>query len=154
LTVVATPALIRDLREGDLQGLLQLAEETENFGPEAVDTERLDISRDSLPGLGKVFVAEVSGRVIGYLALRSEGKCAAIDSILVKKGYRQMGVGREMVRQAEEYARALGAKELLVETGADMVDAIRFYLNCGFKISGFSEHSSGSEGQVHMSRDL
>jgi len=154
MTVVPASVLLREMKGDDLSKLLQLAQETENFGPQAVDIERLDIKRDSIAEFGRVLVAEVGQDLAGYLALRRDSDRVVIDSIIVGREFRHRGIGRALVEKAAEVARLAGVSEIMVETGADMTEAIRFYLDCGFKISGYERYSGEDEGQVYLCKGL
>jgi len=154
LTLLPVSAAIRELRETDLPELLQLVRDAESFGPKAVDTERLDIKRDAIPDFGRVFVAEAEKTPVGYISVRRDGDIAVIDGVIVARKHRRRGIGRALVERAVAFARESSMREISVETGADMKEAIEFYMSCGFRISGYEQHSGGSEGQVHLRRGL
>ncbi len=82
------------------------------------------------------WVAEVDGTVVGMagLIVRSEG--AEIEPVVVSAGYRSRAVGRALVRQAVEHAVNTGIRFLSVRPVARNVEAISFFVDCGFDILG------------------
>lgn len=72
--------------------------------------------RDAVDGLPSL-VAEMHGQPVGLLALRPTSGCAMDVYVLaVRREAHRRGVGRALVRRAEDTARAAGARLLHVKT--------------------------------------
>jgi GNAT superfamily N-acetyltransferase len=84
-----------------------------------------------------VFVAEMDGRVIGWLhvflrPLVESDSAAEIGGLVVAEGFRRHGAGRALVAVAERWAAAHGAQRLAVRCNAQREVGNRFYAALGF----------------------
>jgi GNAT superfamily N-acetyltransferase len=146
---------IRDYRPADVGEVRTLVLEAENFGQPFLETELLNIKKNTTAGLGKIFVATLEGEIVGFISLGRRIFALMIDSIIVARQYQRKGVGRRLVEHAVEYAKSAGYHVLRTDTGTFMDYAIKFYLACGFEPCGYVEHdfSLGSK-QLHFFIDL
>jgi len=146
---------IREYSSSDFPKVKELILEAENFGEPFLETEMLNIRKNTSVGLGKIFVATLKGQVIGYISLGRRVFALMIDSIIVARNYQRKGVGRKLVEKAKEYAKTQGFHVVRTDTGTFMEYAIKFYLACGFEPCGYVEHdfSLGSK-QLHFYIDL
>ena len=94
---------IREYKEEDLPVLRPLIIEAKNFGEPFMESETLNIKRDSISDFGHVYVAALGNVVVGYITLRKNIFAVAVDSIIVKKEYQRKGIGRELVENAKAY---------------------------------------------------
>ena len=102
---------------------------------------------------GKVFVAEIERKVIGFVCVwarvpptepdESPTEYAYISDLVVLAPFRQRGFGRALLERAEGYAREQKATLLRIGVLAQNVLARRLYLNFGF-----------SERRIELSKDL
>ncbi|NIO37727.1 GNAT family N-acetyltransferase, partial [Candidatus Bathyarchaeota archaeon] len=120
--------LIRDYASSDLPQVKKLILDAENFGEPFLETEILNIKKNTSLGLGKVFVATIRGQIVGYISLGRRIFALMVDSIIVGRSYQRKGVGRELVEKAKEYARSEGFHVLRTDTGTFMDYAIKFYI--------------------------
>lgn len=84
-------------------------------------------------------VAEVDGRMVGQceVALGSGRKShVGTLGISVKQGYRNIGVGQELMREAESHAARLGSEKIMLEVFATNDRAIHVYEKMGYKAVG------------------
>jgi GNAT superfamily N-acetyltransferase len=80
------------------------------------------------------FVAEVSGRMVGFgTVLRTDAAEAELEGLFVEPGDWGQGVGARLVAEAERRAAALGVVALRVVASRR---AEAFYLACGFETVG------------------
>ncbi|MFH1867822.1 MAG: GNAT family N-acetyltransferase [Candidatus Omnitrophota bacterium] len=82
----------------------------------------------------KVFVAERSSRIVGFLGLsiNKVKRCARITLVAVDKRFRGKGIGRALVAEAIEYARG-SLKTVFVKTQTNNKKAISLYRKLGFR---------------------
>lgn len=146
---------IREYSFSDFSEVKKLILDAENFGEPFLETEMLNIKKNTSLDLGKIFVAAIGEKVIGYISLGRRVFALMIDSIIVARNYQRRSVGRKLVKKAKEYAKSQGLHVLRTDTGAFMEYAIKFYLACGFEPCGYVEHdfSLGSR-QLHFYIDL
>jgi GNAT superfamily N-acetyltransferase len=146
---------IREYTATDLSRIKELVLKAENFGKPFLETELMNIKKNTSPGLGNIFVATLKDQVIGYISLGRRVFALMIDSIIVDQNHQRKGVGRRLIEKAKEYAKAQSFHVLRTDTGAFMDYAIKFYLACGFEPCGYVEHdfSLGSK-QLHFYMNL
>jgi 8-oxo-dGTP diphosphatase len=89
-----------------------------------------------------VLVAEVDGKVVGFLVLAFvpalSGLRALIDDQAVDPDYRRQGLGAALVEAAIQRASRRGATHLLVDTSRGDPAARDFYKACGFEAEGIA----------------
>ena len=109
---------------------------------------------DSVP-VFLVARSSTSGAAIGCGGLRPlAGGGAEIKRMYVVPSARGTGVSTALLRAIEAEARALGVERLLLETGSEQPDAIRFYEREGYvRIPNFGAYV-GSEISLCYARNL
>lgn len=84
-------------------------------------------------------VAEVEGRVVGHVEVR-RGRCyeshTGVVGIAVKRGFRDLGIGTELMRMAERLARERGLELLILEVFSTNIRAIQVYEKIGYTTVG------------------
>jgi len=93
------------------------------------------------PRLGRIFVAETAGRIVGVAAmswtfsLEHGGRAAWLDELYVVREHRGQGFGTVLLEAARAAARAGGAlaMDLEVEAGHERVSSL-------YERHGFSRH--------------
>ncbi|MEM0057989.1 MAG: GNAT family N-acetyltransferase [Candidatus Bathyarchaeia archaeon] len=90
---------------------------------------------------GEIFcvAAEVDGRLVANSEIiRGAGysRHVGIIGIAIKKGFRGIGIGTEMMKTLEEYARKMGLKVLMLSVFANNTLAINLYKKMGFVETG------------------
>jgi aminoglycoside 6'-N-acetyltransferase I len=90
-----------------------------------------------------IFVAEIEGAVIGFIevGLRSHADgcdtrrpVGFIEGWCVESSHRDRGVGRALMRTAEEWARSQGCRELASDTWVDHESSQRAHEALGFEV--------------------
>ncbi|RLE87781.1 MAG: hypothetical protein DRJ49_05965 [Thermoprotei archaeon] len=87
-----------------------------------------------------IIVAELDGRIIGYLHLSicyrlfDGGPSAWIKDVFVLKKYRGYKVGTRLIEFAKEIAKKRGCKILRLIVGLENLAGLVFYKQCGFNI--------------------
>lgn len=76
----------------------------------------------------QAFVAEVGGRIVGFVALEIYScKLAEMRSLVVAADFQNRGVGQRLVDACVERARANGVLEVMAISSSE-----RFFRSCGF----------------------
>jgi ribosomal-protein-alanine N-acetyltransferase len=101
------------------------------------------------------FVAEIHGKIVGYICLMSLFEEAQILDIAVNPDQRGRGVGLELMARAEGFAREKQAEILTLEVRASSAPAISLYERCGFRRTGIrSRYYDAGEDAVLMEKNL
>jgi len=89
-------------------------------------------------------VAELDGEVAGMAGLRllygyeHDHPVAQISALVTKAAYRGRGIGKELIRRAEQWAKERGAAAIVLTSGnrPEREAAHRFYRYMGFSVTG------------------
>jgi ribosomal protein S18 acetylase RimI-like enzyme len=147
-----TEALIRALHPDDLPDLERLVAEMQDYerrldgrlrpGSEIAEAYTNAMLAECAGHDGVVLVAELDDEVVGFIALQTSvpwegldyppGSYALISDLSVTSSQRGRGVGRALLRAAEEHARAEGARDLHIHVLSDNDVAQGLYRSAGF----------------------
>jgi len=83
-----------------------------------------------------IWVAEVSGQLVGLAGLIPGEAEAELEPLVVSESYRSVGIGRQLAAAVIAAARARGVQQLKVRPVARNQLAIRFFHGLGFDILG------------------
>ena len=86
-----------------------------------------------------VVVAEVGGRFVGQVVVtprRMRSKHVGFLGIALKDGYREIGIGTELMKEAEDQSRRLGLEILNLEVFATNERAKHVYEKLGYREVG------------------
>lgn len=113
----------------DLDAIMAL--ETASFGLTAWARETMAAEMTSEWGRYVVAVDE-AGAIVGYVGLRAVGVEGDIQTIAVAEAARGTGLGRRLLAEAQQDARARGVQELFLEVREDNAPARALYASEGF----------------------
>jgi GNAT superfamily N-acetyltransferase len=91
------------------------------------------------PSLGRIWLTETEGRVVGYLALcfgfsiEYGGRDALVDELYVRSSERGKGLGRAMIQHVLGEAVRLGVVAVHLEVERANPEAERLYRSLGFQ---------------------
>ncbi|MEC5399395.1 GNAT family N-acetyltransferase [Uliginosibacterium sp. H1] len=133
---------VRHATGDDLAAVLELYDDYDRAPePRPADGDALRIL-SALRAQGALLVAEHDGCIVGsfslYLcaSLAHGGRpFAVVENVIVSAPARRTGVGRTMMRHAQEMARAAGCYKLMLCTGR--AENVGFYEACGFRNDKF-----------------
>ncbi len=96
------------------------------------------------------------GTVTGWAGVLVLGHEAQVMTVGVLPAYRRQGIGRQLLADLVEHARASGARELFLEVRVDNEAARRLYLDDGFSEIGRRRgyYENGRVDGVTMRREL
>lgn len=146
--------LIRPALEAEQKPLeaLQLRSSLENEGDRAYLMANSDVIELPLHQIqdGLVFVAELNGTVVGFVALKVNApRKMELEGLFIEPGYWRLGIGRRLVTHAIEVSRSHAARTMIVFANPH---ADGFYRRVGFIKEG--EIAVESQTAFVMSKDL
>jgi len=130
--------VIRNFRADDFGGYVQLNVEAEELAPTGRCTSPQALAQwlgrpNHLPE-GDLFIAEVAGKVVGYIDVRSElGIGRAVLDCLVHPEHRRKGLATELFHYASRRAGESGARVAHVSVLEDNVAAKGLLSKLGFR---------------------
>jgi putative acetyltransferase len=81
-------------------------------------------------------VARVDGQPVGCIALVDFLRYGELKRLFVSASARGMGLGRQLVKEAEAAARDIGLSLLRLETGPELAPAVSLYRTLGYAERG------------------
>jgi putative acetyltransferase len=81
-------------------------------------------------------VARVDGKAVGCIALVDNLRYGELKRLFVDAAARGLGLGQRLVAEAEAAARDVGLRVLRLETGPELVPAVKLYRSLGYRERG------------------
>ena len=107
------------------------------FEPKPMITNHLGWIED-----GHVWVLEEDLSLIGSIVLLQDGQEIQIYSVAVEPDRQSRGLGRLLMKVAEDQARRLGLSNVMLYTKEKMTENIRFYEKLGYERYGRQQHEN------------
>jgi len=128
-----TAVMLRAAAPADLQAVSELGGRAfAEYDPHAARTTRHLVRS---PG-ALTLLAERAERPIGFVIVRPQDRAVmAVDAIAVAESERGRGVGKRLMRAAEQRARTGGFRVLSLKTAQANVAALDLFLRLGFTIT-------------------
>lgn len=111
----------------------------------------------------EIYVAEMDGRVVGYVTMQNRAKELELVRINVAGGYQKQGIGRRLVRTVEERARHDGKTAVTLGTSRNAAGvpwkSFPWWQSLGYRVTGEEENAwtrSIGKGvrEIRMRKDL
>jgi GNAT superfamily N-acetyltransferase len=83
--------------------------------------------------LGRLWVAEESGEIVGYLRLEMVDDAAHIEQVSVLPAFGRRGIGRQLIEAADAWAAARSMRALSLTTFTDVPWNGPYYRRLGFR---------------------
>ncbi|WP_137388926.1 GNAT family N-acetyltransferase [Rhodoligotrophos defluvii] len=146
------PALVRRFEDEDTPAVIALAEELRRFEAGLYGRMRVsgrlgrwyveDLLADCADTDGEILVADIDGEVVGYVSVRarvtdeardrSQLTYAMVDDLIVSRAFRGRGIGRLLIKAAQDHARRKGASFIRIGVLASNRSAHDLYRRAGF----------------------
>ncbi|MHB1271985.1 MAG: GNAT family N-acetyltransferase [Rhodanobacter sp.] len=108
-----------------------------------------------LAGGGQVFLALDRGKVVGTCAaIRISSSTFELAKLAVAPTSQRRGLGRQLSLSVIQFARAAGAREVVLTSNTALVDAIRLYEDIGFKHASMPADVRYRTADVYMALGL
>ncbi|OLS24915.1 MAG: hypothetical protein HeimC3_17910 [Candidatus Heimdallarchaeota archaeon LC_3] len=151
--------VFRDYQISDVQDLKDIILQAENFGPNFLDSElqKNDLFLNN-PKFGRIILAidPLINIILGIARIEFKWRSLVIDSLITHHKYMRKGIGSRLIEKIKEIGENHPKINVIrVNTGDFMIYAQKFYLSCGFRITGHISHDmSWFNNQVHFSYPL
>lgn len=106
----------------------------------------------ALIGEGVVYVLPEGNIVTGVLVIKPAEDAVLVENVAVHPSYQGTGLGRELMRFVETFARGRGQREIKLYTNELMTENIAFYEKLGFQ--EIERRLDGGYQRVFMHKDL
>jgi GNAT superfamily N-acetyltransferase len=141
--------ILRQARPDDAEELSVLLSEL-GYPSGAESIARRISACANVPGLS-IVVASMDGRVVGVVAVHcvptliSDAALGRITALVVSNEVRGRGVGRQLVEEAEAFAREQGCERMELTSGDHRPGAHAFYVRLGYAVEArrFIKHGLG-----------
>ena len=93
-----------------------------------------------LPTARTIVAEDASGRIMGFIiadAFRPRRFSALMGRIItidVEPSVQKSGLGRQLLKAAEQHVREAGCKQIILEVAVDNAPALRFYKKAGYSV--------------------
>jgi GNAT superfamily N-acetyltransferase len=119
------------------------------------DEATVDAAEFAAQRQGAFLVARADDEPVACVGLRRhDGRTAEIKRMYVRAAHRRRGLGRALLRAAEQRAGALGYARILLETGSEQPEAIALYTADGYRPFAEFGHYQGHPGHLAFVKDL
>jgi ribosomal protein S18 acetylase RimI-like enzyme len=143
MTDVTSYSVRRELRPGDLGAIIEHHGRTyaREYGVDSSFEAHVAaaVARAALRGFPRetdaIWIVERDGRHAGSLAMTDEGDgVACIRFFVLDSDLRGEGLGRRLLEELLDTARAQGFERAVLETFSDLTAAARLYRDYGFRV--------------------
>lgn len=116
--------------------------------------EPLTMSADQAAAIRhhQVWVLEIDGKIIASLELIPEHDCLVVENVAVSAAFQKQGIGRWLMKFADNEARRQGFTKLRLYTNETMTENITMYERLGYTITRREPHLGTDI--VHMHKVL
>ena len=133
--------VIRDPRAGDAADIASLLRELGySASPEEVPARLESLDLDGTTSV--MWIAELDGRAVGMATARRFGSVhqslpvVQLTVLVVARAARGNGIGKRLVREAEEWAKQQGAGRITLTSALHREEAHEFYKRIGYEHTG------------------
>ena len=128
--------VIRECVLADTESIFELNRSEMGYDYSLEETKQ-NIKELLLSAHDKIYVTVVDGSVVGYVHANDYKLIYApamknIMGIAVSNKHKRMGIGKALLTAAEAWAKADGAKGVLLVSGETRKEAHMFYERCGY----------------------
>lgn len=113
----------------------------------------IDVASDEFEGKPFYVTAYEGDAIVGVLTLSIRALVVSIDTLIVAKNKRGLGIGKALMKEAEQLAKAHHAHKIYLLTGKSW-DAVHFYTARGYKITGELPNHYFHEDFVELTKYL
>ena len=126
---------IRNVREGDISGILDIALELGYPASEKTVRDLVDLVLGNTDH--QIIIAEMDSKLLGYIHLHTvdsqDTHKIEVSGILIPDSHRKKGLGSRFLREAEKWSRGRNFNTISIRTNLIRSEAIPFFKHHGFQ---------------------
>jgi putative acetyltransferase len=105
--------------------------------------------------LKEVVVTYVSGIAVGCGAIKKfDNSAVEVKRMFVLKEHRGTGVAQRLLVALENWAKELGYRKCVLETGIRQIEAVKFYKKCTYKVIPNYGQYNGMENSICFEKEI
>ena len=110
---------------------------------------------NSIDVLKEVVVTYVDKFAVGCAAIKKfENSAVEVKRMFVLKEHRGTGVAQQLLVALENWAKELGYRKCVLETGIRQIEAVKFYKKCTYKVIPNYGQYSGMENSICFEKEI
>ena len=127
--------VLRRARDADVDSMRALARAAYQVYVKRIGREPAPMTADYAGAVesGRAWVAERQGHLVGLLVVNPEADHLLLENVAVAPEAQRLGIGRALLRLAEEQARANLVREVRLYTHEMMTENIAYYGRHGYR---------------------
>ena len=132
---MSSEIIFRDYRDTDLEAMFRLDEAcfAEEFRFDRESMREFAEERNAIVRIAEKVGSELAGFIIVHVERVATGWRAYVVTLDVAAEWRQKGLGRRLMREAEAFAVAAGVRWMQLHVFTGNAGAIRFYERLGYE---------------------
>lgn len=120
---------VLEATKNDLKTISKL--ESENISSNPIS---FDILNNSIKDKNhKIYIVKFNEEIVGFILLEKTDEIN-IESVVVDKNYRNLGLATQLINRAKTYAKRLKIKNISLEVSTNNINAFLLYEKFGFKL--------------------
>ena len=124
---------IRQVRDDDIPALIALWQSTNIVRP--WNDPGSDIDRARRGDHSRILVGVIDGQLVASIMVGEDGHRGWVYYVAIEPAYQKCGVGRAMMKAAEDWLKSRGVAKLNLLLRSDNADAGAFYERLGYQRS-------------------
>ena len=100
-----------------------------------------------------IFTAEEKGKIVGFVGFEIAAGVCHIESLLIAKDKRRLGIGKTLMEKAEKMARKLKVHKIFLTTGKNW-KSTKFYDLLGYRVAVTFQNHYGHQDFVQYTKFL
>ena len=110
---------------------------------------------NSIDVLKEVVVTYVDKFAVGCAAIKKfDNTVVEVKRMFVLKANRGTGVAQKLLVALENWARELGYRKCVLETGIRQIEAVKFYKKCTYKVIPNYGQYSGMKNSICLEKEI
>ena len=110
---------------------------------------------NSIDVLKEVVVTYVDKFAVGCAAIKKfDNTVVEVKRMFVLKEHRGTGIAQKLLVALENWAKELGYRKCVLETGIRQIEAVKFYKKCTYKVIPNYGQYSGMENSICFEKEI
>jgi ribosomal protein S18 acetylase RimI-like enzyme len=139
-----------DSKFNNWQGLLALLHQAFEYQNDRINPpsslHKLDVASISKKSQQeKLYLAWQEKELVGCVFIREQKDSMYVGKLAIKYGYQGLGIGKQLMTQAQNYAKSCGFNDLELQVRIELIENQQTFKRMGFVESGRTIHAGFSQ---------